>query len=266
MSRPTAVVTGASRGIGKASAVALAEAGFDVAIAARTVSRADAAPEPSGATSERLPGSLEETAEAIEAAGGAAHPIRLDLTDRDGLVPAAEAAVDALGHVDVLLNNAIYTGPGNYGRFLDDPAVNIEQRIFGNLTAQMLFTQPILRSMVEREAGGTLLFMTSAAAYATPFALPGQGGWGITYTASKAGFHRLAVQIAYEYAAEGVRAFNLQPGMVATERVTLVQGPVATIARRGAEPGVIGRAVARVASQPEDYESGSTIQLQELDT
>lgn len=261
----TAVVTGASRGIGKASAIALAAAGYEVAITARTMRAGEGAPEPSGRVAARLPGSLEETVSAIEAIGGRAHPVHLDLTDRDRIPTAAEECVAALGHVDVLLNNAVYTGPGNYGRFLEDDPANLEVRIFGNVTAQLLFTQPILSSMVARGRGGLLLSMTSAAAYAAPFALPGEGGWGIAYTVSKAGFHRIAVQVAYEYAAEGIVAFNLQPGMVATERVTMVQGPVANIARRGAAPDTIGAAVAHVATHVDAFESGSTIQLQELE-
>ena len=65
MERRTAVVTGASRGIGKASAIALAQKGFDVAITARTMLKEDQSPEPSGLSAETLPGSLEETAEII---------------------------------------------------------------------------------------------------------------------------------------------------------------------------------------------------------
>ncbi len=69
MVRPTAIVTGASRGIGKASAISLAEHGFDVVITARTVTREDVSPEPSGLSSRSLPGSLEETAEIIRSCG-----------------------------------------------------------------------------------------------------------------------------------------------------------------------------------------------------
>ncbi|HEY4334049.1 MAG TPA: SDR family NAD(P)-dependent oxidoreductase, partial [Ilumatobacteraceae bacterium] len=106
--RPTALVTGASRGIGKGIAVALAGAGYDVAITARTMHDGDPsaiAPE-SGAV---LPGSLETTAAAIEAAGGRAVSVRLDLLELDSLAAAVDAAVDGLGgRLDLLVNNAIY--------------------------------------------------------------------------------------------------------------------------------------------------------------
>ncbi|MFN3218147.1 MAG: SDR family NAD(P)-dependent oxidoreductase [Acidimicrobiales bacterium] len=261
--RPTAIVTGASRGIGKASAIALAEAGFDVAITARTVRRGDVADDPAGVGAGPLPGSLEETAEAIEAAGGTAHLIPLDLGDRERLIPAAYEAIEALGRVDVLVNNAIHTGPGNYERFLDADLDAFAQRIEGNIVAQAFFTHPIVAAMVA-QGGGTVMFMTSGAAYAPPFAMPGKGGWGFAYTVSKGGFHRMAIQLAYEYAAEGLRAFNVQPGFVATERVKLTGGPVANIAATGVEPAVVGAAVAHIAAHPDDFESGSTIQLQDV--
>lgn len=257
--RPTAIVTGASRGIGKASAIALAGAGFDVAITARTVNRGDAAEHTLGG----LPGSLEETAELIEAAGGTAHPIQLDLDDRAALVPAALEAIEALGRVDVLVNNAIHTGPGNYERFLDADLDAMAQRIEGNIVAQAFFSHPVIASMV-RHGGGTVMFMTSAAAYAPPFAMPGKGGWGFAYTVSKGGFHRMAIQLAYEYEAEGIRAFNVQPGFVATERVKLTGGPVANVAAKGVEPAVVGQAVAHIAANPHHFESGSTLQLQDI--
>ena len=117
MERRTAVVTGASRGIGKASAIALAQKGFDVAITARTMLEEDQSPEPSGLSAETLPGSLKETAEIIRSFKVQAFPFYMDLMERDSLVPTAEAIISKLGHVDVLLSNAVYSGPGNYGRF-----------------------------------------------------------------------------------------------------------------------------------------------------
>ncbi|HZP30686.1 MAG TPA: SDR family NAD(P)-dependent oxidoreductase, partial [Acidimicrobiia bacterium] len=92
------MVTGASRGIGRAIALALAGEGYDVAITARTVVE--------GTSSEGLPGSLQATAAEIEALGREALQVRLDLLERDALVPAVEAVLDAWGHVDVLVNNA----------------------------------------------------------------------------------------------------------------------------------------------------------------
>ena len=93
---PTALVTGASRGIGRAIAVRLAEAGFDVAITARTVHEGDpTALEPD--TGVLLPGSLDATAASIEVLGRRAIPIQLDLLDEEALAPAVDVAIAALG-------------------------------------------------------------------------------------------------------------------------------------------------------------------------
>ena len=262
-SRRTAIVTGASRGIGKASAIALAKAGYDVAITARTRWKSDHAVEPSGTVTERLPGSLEETANIISSHGVNVYPIYMDLLERERLIPAAEEAIGKLGHVDLLVNNAVYSGPGNYGRFLDGDLKDVSDRIFGNITAQLFFLRPVLSTMVD-QGSGTLLFMSSAAAYSPPFAMPGKGGWGLAYTVSKGGFHRLAIQLAYEYGRDGITALNLQPGLVATERVKLVQGPVANIAAAGVEPSIIGAVVAHVADNANEFPAGSMVQLQDI--
>ena len=89
-----ALVTGASRGIGKASAVALARAGFDVAIGARTVHEGEGVDD---ARSDRppLPGSLESTASEIEATSRRALPVRMDLHDRSSLEAAADHTLSA---------------------------------------------------------------------------------------------------------------------------------------------------------------------------
>lgn len=243
--------------------MAFAEAGFDVAITARTVVRSDRAVGVGTDAPIALPGSLEETAEAVTAAGGRAHPIRLDLLDRTRIAQAAAEAIDALGRVDVLVNNAIYTGEGNYHRFLDADLDAVDDRINANIVAQLRFTQPVVAHMVEH-GGGAVLDMTSGAAYAEPFAMPGEGGWGMAYTVSKAGFHRLATQLAYEYGGDGIHALNVQPGFVATERVKLAGAATELIARRGVEPSTIGAIMAHVATNADHFAPGSTVELQDL--
>ena len=97
-----AIVTGASRGLGRAIALALAAEGAAVAVAGRTEQVWD----------ERLPGTIGETGAAIEAAGGRAVAIRADLTDRADIARLVESARDALGPITLLVNNAAFTAPG----------------------------------------------------------------------------------------------------------------------------------------------------------
>lgn len=98
----SAIVTGASRGLGRSIALALAAEGAAVAVVARTEHVWD----------ERLPGTIGETVAEIEAAGGRAVAIRADLLNRDDLPRLVDEARDALGPITVLINNAAFTAPG----------------------------------------------------------------------------------------------------------------------------------------------------------
>lgn len=100
-----AIVTGASRGLGRATALALAAEGASVAVVARTEQQWD----------ERLPGTIGETVDAIEAAGGRAVGIRADLLDPADLPRLVAEARAALGPITVLVNNAAFTAPGRPG-------------------------------------------------------------------------------------------------------------------------------------------------------
>jgi NAD(P)-dependent dehydrogenase (short-subunit alcohol dehydrogenase family) len=259
---PTALVTGASRGIGRAIALGLATAGFDLAITARTVHEGDpTASDP--VTGAALPGSLDSTVSAIEGVGRRAVPIRLDLLDLDALAPAVDAAVAGLGHLDVLVNNGIYVGPGNNTRYLDTEPDELARRVLGNVTAPLLLTQRAVGHMVAR-GGGLVLDITSAAGQLTPRCPVGRGGWALSYAVTKAGFHRIADMLALECGDAGVRAFNLNPGFVGTERV-LASDELAFVAEKGVPPELIGRVVAWFATTGQHrYENGSYLQLSDL--
>ena len=97
-----AIVTGASRGLGRATALALAAEGAAVAVVARTQQQWD----------ERLPGTIGETVDAIEAAGGTAVAIQADLLEREDIPRLVSEARAALGPITVLVNNAAFTAPG----------------------------------------------------------------------------------------------------------------------------------------------------------
>jgi NAD(P)-dependent dehydrogenase (short-subunit alcohol dehydrogenase family) len=262
--RPTALVTGASRGIGKAIAVALATSGYDVAITARTVREGDGR---SHDTTGVLPGSLEATAAAVRAAGVTCIPLPLDLLDLEKLNPTVDKAVAQLGgRLDVCVNNAIYVGPGNDSLFADAEPTEIVRRVTGNLTAQLLLTQLVLRRMLQQplvaDVRGSFVNITSAAGQYTPKAPIGRGGFALTYAATKAGFHRIADMIALEYGDQGIRAYNVNPGFIATERVLAAES-LRFVADQGAPPELVGRAVVNLLA---DYAAanGGYFQAQQL--
>jgi NAD(P)-dependent dehydrogenase (short-subunit alcohol dehydrogenase family) len=218
--RRVALVTGASRGIGRCGALALARRGFDVIITARTVREGDGRAHPSSAKDPdrdtAIAGSLESTAAEIEALGREVAMIPCDVMDREAVRQLAGQALSQWGRVDVLTNNAIYQGPGTMDRFLDVPIELAERCLVGDYLHPMLLTQLLLPQMIER-GQGRLVNMLSEAAFTTPPAPAGAGGWGVAYAAAKAAFHRVTDMCHVEFFSEGVWSFSIAPGLTLTE-------------------------------------------------
>jgi len=257
---PVAFVTGASRGIGRCGALALAAAGYDIVCTARTVREGEGRVAPAtiagGDQAVAVPGSLESTAADVEAMGRQALVIQLDITDRDSIRRAVEQALSTWGRIDVLFNNAIYQGPGTMDRFMDLTPELAETILGGNYVNQLLLTQLVIPSMLER-GGGTVINMASGSAYNDPPGPAGEGGWGVGYSASKAAFGRLAGVINAEFRSKGVKAFNLEPGFVITERMKATGGDTSFTEAgfRGSPPEVPGAVVAFLATDAgaDDY-------------
>ena len=242
---PVAFVTGASRGIGKAGALALADAGYDVVVTARTL-RAGESHDYGTTVAEAgrdlaLPGSVEETAEEVRQRGRRALALRLDLTDRKTLDAAVETTLAEWGRIDVLYNNGIYQGPGLMDPFLELPDDKLALVFEGNLFGQFHLTRKVVRHMLER-GGGTVVNMTSTAGLVDPERPTGKGGWGFAYGASKSAFHRMAAFLHLELRDRGIRAYNIDPGYVATESQRAILGEDDPIYRHqvahGAPPAV----------------------------
>ncbi len=214
MKRKVAFVTGASRGIGAEAAVALAQAGFDVAITARTVSEGEA--QDYLGMHMPLPGSLEATAAAVKQAGGEPLCLKADILDSEAVVQAALATLDHFGQVDLLFNNAIYQGSGNQEPVLDVQPEQLQAIYQGNVFTPLILVQQFLPSMLTAGAG-TIINMLSYTAFNDPPVPAAKGGWSFAYPSSKAALARMAGALRAEHKDAGLRIFNLEPGTVVTD-------------------------------------------------
>ena len=211
----TAIVTGASRGIGKQIAVELGRRGANVVVAARTV-------EPH----RRLAGSIGETVAAIEAAGGRAVAVRTDLTDVADIEHLAAEARDRFGRIDVLVNNAADTS-GGAPAFVDLDRAEWLRQFDANLHGPFSLMQAVVPSLRD-QGGGVIVNMTSGAADMQPVTRertpdgPVSIGERIAYGASKAALNRLTNMLAADLAPLGVAVVAVDPGFTRTELVDLM--------------------------------------------
>lgn len=269
MARKVAFITGASRGIGRAAALALAEVGYDIVATARSLHAGEAREYSSSVKRSlriALPGSLEETAAGVRELGREALVYHLDLLDRASIDAALEQALGKWGRIDLLLNNGIYQGPGLMDLFLDVPLADVEKIFQGNVFSQIHLTQQVLPQMLER-GSGILINMTSGSALQDPPAPAGQGGWGFVYAASKAAFHRMVPLLHVEHAQHGLRCYNVEPGYVPNEAQRAILGAANPIDQhfRGAPPEVPAAGIAWLASAPEAADlAGHTVFVQKL--
>ena len=191
-----AVVTGASSGIGAATARRLAAEGFRVVLVARRAER------------------IEELAKEI---GDAATAYTVDVTDRAAVDAFAAAVVRDLGRVDVLVNNA----GGAFGAesVADGDPADWRRMYEVNVLGVLHMTQallPALRAGGAETGAGTVLVLSSTAAF-TPY----EGGGG--YVAAKAGAHAIAGTLRLELVGEPVRVIEIAPGMVRTDEFALTR-------------------------------------------
>lgn len=263
---PIAFVTGASRGIGKAGSLALAEAGFDVVVTARTLQPGQThdygASSAEAGTQTALPGSVEETARLVEERGQRALPLRLDLLDRDSIDAAIESTLAEWGRIDVLFNNGIYQGAGVMDPMLELPEDKLDLVFQGNFFNQFYLTRKVLAHMLER-GDGTIVNMTSNAGQHDPPNKVSEGGWGFAYGASKSAFHRMAGFLHVEFNDQGIRAYNIDPGYVPTEAQLARYGTDDPIYQKyiaqGAPPEVPAQTLVWLLTNPEAAErSGET--------
>lgn len=249
-------MTGATRGIGRQTALTLAAAGFDVAISGRTLAEGDGRIAPRASADDDdvlLPveGSLEATARDVVALGAECLVLPMDLTDPASIRDAVDRLHQQWAVLDVLVNNAFVHRPQQ--ALLDLTPESLRASWEGNFLNQVLLTQQVLAPMLVRGAG-IIVNMASSSATNDPPAGPGEGGWGLGYASSKAAFGRLAGSINAEVGDRGIRAFNVDPGFVVTESA-LARGGTEDIARSGgypsADPAASGKVIAWLATSPD---------------
>jgi NAD(P)-dependent dehydrogenase (short-subunit alcohol dehydrogenase family) len=259
-----AFITGASRGIGKACAIELAAAGFDVAITARTVNEGEQREHSSTLKDTDLtplPGSLLGTAELIEQQGAHSMVVPGDLLDPASLGSAVTTVLERWGHIDVVVHNGRYIGPGHMDLFLDTPIELLRKQMEGNFFAPLIINKAVLPSMVAR-GSGIVVNITSASGYGDPTKPAGLGGWGMGYGTSKGAFQRIAGFLSVELGDRGIRCFNVQPGLIATERIGQDMAKFG-IKNNGAPMEVLGKVVRWLCTDPEaDQYNGKTIEAQ----
>src|SRR5579871_2143038 len=184
-----ALVTGASRGIGKALAIRLAQEGADVAVASK-----------SEESTEKLPGSIHETAAAVRALGRRALAIPTDVRDEDAIRNMIERTVAELGRIDILVNNAgaIWTRP-----ILETPPKRFDLMMGINVRAAYIASYYALPHMVEQQWGHILNMCPRL----TNEPSPGK----VAYMISKLGMARLAIGLAEEHRGDNIAANTLWP-------------------------------------------------------
>ena len=225
-------ITGASRGIGAATAEAFGRAGWRVAIGART--HADSQPlvhqlrRPDG---QLLAGTLATTAAAVRACGAEVFAHAMDLMDPASMDAALDAVLAHYGRIDLLINNAVYQDREINAMLLDLDDAALERTLLGNVVAPFHLARRLLPTLLS-QGGGQIINVCSGAGQKDPPVAANQGGWGFAYGASKAALARLAGCINREHGKQGVRAFSVNPGLVATEAVAATLGDASALAQR----------------------------------
>jgi NAD(P)-dependent dehydrogenase (short-subunit alcohol dehydrogenase family) len=260
--RKVALITGASRGIGRGCALELARRGFDLVLTARTVTGAERYEHSSTvkrSAVEPLPGSLEQTATEVRALGAQALVIKLDLSVRADWPAAVQGAVERFGRIDVLVNNGRYIGPGHMDEFVDTPVELIEQMMLCNVIAPLHLIKLVLPVM-QRQGGGIVINVTSSAGDREIDAPIGKGGWGLGYSITKAAFNRMVPGLAKELRRHNIAVIGLMPGFVGTERMAIELADFGFDASKGLPVENPGRVCAMLATAADPlYFSGKDI-------
>lgn len=191
-----AIITGGSRGLGKAIAIGLSKEGAHVVIAARTERDND-----------KLSGTIYQTAEEIKDSGAEALALKCDVTDEESIYKMVHEALGHFGHIDVLVNNA---GIAFYYPIRETPLKRWELILRVNLTGAFLCSKAVLPRMIEQKSGSIVNISSLAADERDEGTVP----TGVAYAASKAGLDRLTLGLATEVGKYNIAVNAVKPHKV----------------------------------------------------
>ncbi|QDU98185.1 3-ketoacyl-ACP reductase [Lignipirellula cremea] len=245
---PVAIVTGSSRGIGRAIALELAAAGHAVVV--NYVSR---------------PGAAEEVVRQIQAAGGQAVAVAGSVADADARQRLVDSAVATFGRLDLLVNNAGVTSPGRKD-LLEATEASWDEVFSINLKGAFFLSQLTAQRMISlREAGvtssGVIVNISSVSAFAA-------SRNRADYCMAKAAMQMMTWLLADRLAEYGIRAYEVCPGVIASDMTAPVQEKYDQLIadglspiRRWGEPEDVAKAVAALASERFSFSTGDRIHV-----
>ena len=235
----TALVTGASSGLGRRFAQVLAACGARVAVTGRRLDR------------------LETLAAEIKAAGGEAAPLSLDVTNADQLIDVVERAEQALGRVTILINNA---GIPDARRAHKMPLELIDRVFDTNLRAPYILSCEVARRLIAAGAPGRMVNIASMAA----FQYRGEGA--ALYSITKAGVVRLTEALAVEWARYNINVNCIAPGAFSSEMMDGMLARVGDITqafprKRIGDPAQMDATLLHLVSPAADFVTGAVIKI-----
>jgi len=231
-----AIVTGGSRGMGRAIAAALAREGAEVVVCSRNLE------------------ANRETAERIKSEGGSAHPFQVDVTDPDSVSALVKNVVEKFGRVDILVNNAGVTADNLLLRLKE---ADWDRVIDTNLKGTFNCIKAVARTMI-KQRGGKIINMASVVGMVGN---PGQAN----YCASKAGIIGLTKSVARELASRAITVNCVAPGLIKTAMTDALTDKAKEEATkliplgRMGEPEDVAEVVKFLASPAADYITGEVI-------
>lgn len=260
-----AFISGASRGIGRATAIAFAKAGYKLAITARELG-SNSLQKDKSSNDNYAGSSLTETAHMLEEFGTEVIALKMDLLNINSVHVAINKVLEHFGTVDVVINNAIYQGPDLNAALMNLSPDTFEKVARAYIGAPVQITQAVIPSMLQQQSG-CIINITSGAGEKDPPIPASRGGWGYAYGAGKAAVSRLSGIICREHGHQGIRAFTVNPGVVNTEtlRATIGDQGIKGLQQSVAEPDEIANVLLWIAeNRAADSMQYSTIQAQKL--